>query len=236
MMMLRSNNSRLIVLATVVSACGVPVASKRAEGPLQSVSPASLCVTLGQVKPVGERQMEVTAPAMRAVVADSSAPIATLHFVYEGPSDGSAPLANGEVRRQIGLKLRAENTCNVVYVMWRIEPESGLAVSVKHNPGKRLHTECGTEGYRNVTPRQAGPVPALKPGDEHFLQAVMRDDELKVFIDHQLAWEGDLGPEAIAFAGPVGVRTDNGRFAFELAAVGTGGTSAADCAQVAASD
>ena len=33
-------------------------------------------------------------------------------------------------------KLRAEDACNLVYVMWRIEPQSRLVVSVKRNPGQ----------------------------------------------------------------------------------------------------
>lgn len=226
---------KCILLAALLSACSSPMAAKRSpQGTLQAISASNLCVTLGQVEKRGEHQLEVTSPAMRAVVADSRAQIATLHFVYEGPSAADAPLANGELRRQIGLKLRAEDTCNLVYVMWRIEPESQLVVSVKHNPGKHLHSECGAEGYRNVTPRHMGPLPALKPGDEHFLQAVMHEAELKVFVDHQLAWQGDVGAEALSFDGPVGLRTDNGRFAFELAAVGASGPPEHDCSQYAA--
>ena len=30
-----------------------------------------------------------------------------------------------DARRQVGLKLRARDGCNVVYVMWRIEPKAG---------------------------------------------------------------------------------------------------------------
>jgi hypothetical protein len=235
---LRKSTAIWILPAIVVSACSTPMASRRPEGAasLQAVSPANLCVTLGEVQKVGERQMEVTAPAMRAVVAGSTAPVATLHFLYEGPSAESAPLANGELRRQIGLKLRAQDTCNLVYVMWRIEPQAGLAVSVKHNPGKHLHSECGTEGYRSVSPRRTGTLPILVAGEPHFLQATMHENELKIFVDRQLAWEGDLGEDAASFDGPVGLRTDNGRFAFELEAMGAGGASPAHCDRYAASD
>ena len=41
----------------------------------------------------------------------------------------------GELRRQFGLKLRAQDACNLVYVMWRIEPASKLVVSIKCRTG-----------------------------------------------------------------------------------------------------
>jgi hypothetical protein len=48
-----------------------------------------------------------------------------------------------EMRRQSGLKLRAQNGCNLVYAMWRSEPESKLGVSVTRNPGLNASSERG---------------------------------------------------------------------------------------------
>jgi hypothetical protein len=57
--------------------------------------------------------------------------------------------------------LRAEDACNLVYLMWRIEPESRLVVSVKRNPGQHASAECGNRGYQNVKPRYSAPIPSL---------------------------------------------------------------------------
>jgi hypothetical protein len=156
---------------------------------------------------------------MRAVVLDSTPSVAEVAFVYEGPSETTQPLANGEVRRQIGLKLRAKDTCNVVYVMWRVEPTPGLSVQVKSNPGKSRHAECGANGYRSVTPARARPVGPPGVGVRHVLRAALQDDMLTVSIDGQETWHGPLGRDSMDFDGPVGIRTDNGRFRFELAAL-----------------
>lgn len=78
--------------------------------------------------------LSISGPQTRAVEKMSAAPVTILRFRYRGPSTIEKPLASGETRRQIGLKLRANNSCNVLYVMWRIEPEEELVVSIKSNP------------------------------------------------------------------------------------------------------
>ena len=60
---------------------------------------------------------------------------AEARFKYLGPTSQEARLGSGESRRQFGLRLRAQDPCNLVYAMWRIEPEPMLVVSVKRNPG-----------------------------------------------------------------------------------------------------
>src|SRR5262249_42100776 len=126
------------------------------------------------------------------------------------------PLASGELRRQIGLKLRAADGCNLVYVMWRLEPKAQLVVSTKLNPGKRTHRECGANGYVNLKPR-AGTSPAPPVvGSEHRLHAAIDGKLLRVWADRVLAWEGELPDAALALRGPAGVRSDNGAFTVEL--------------------
>lgn len=39
-----------------------------------------------------------------------------------------------------------------------------------------------------------------------------------VFVDNTLVWEGSVGPDALAFDGPVGIRSDNARLQIELRA------------------
>jgi hypothetical protein len=125
-------------------------------------------------------------------------------------------LGPAELRRQFGLKLRAQDACNLVYAMWRIEPESKLVVSVKSNPGQHSSAQCGNRGYRNIKPRRSTSVPVLRSGETHTLRAEMNGAEMKVFVDNSLVWEGSVGPAALAFDGPIGIRSDNARLQIEL--------------------
>jgi hypothetical protein len=80
------------------------------------------------------------------------------------------------------------------------------------------HAECGTHGYQNIQPTRALNVPVLEPGQTHTLRAQIDGTQMKVLIDGKVVWEGDIGSGALAFDGPVGVRSDNARFEFELLA------------------
>src|SRR5437870_3663128 len=106
------------------------------------IPPPKWCVTRGRVDAGGR----VGVPKMRAVLPDSDGNAAEVRFTYFGPSDVEEPLASGLPRRQIGLKLRAQDPCNLVYVMWRLHPEARIVVSVKRNPGKHASRECGNAG------------------------------------------------------------------------------------------
>jgi len=189
-------------------------ASAQPQAPLSGIARSQLCVTNGSVSTLPGGELEVDTPSSRAVVRMPSGQTAEVRFRYLGPSAQSKPLASGEMRRQIGLKLRAQDTCNLLYVMWHIEPDSGIAVSVKRNPGKRTHAECGAHGYVNLKPRVGTPMPRVLPGGAHRLRAELQGTELSVFADGHLAWEGSVGGQVLEFDGPVGFRTDNARFAF----------------------
>src|SRR5262249_46518401 len=140
-------------------------------GPLQSVTRRQLCVTTGAVIAAEHGVLRIDVREMRAVVSSGPARTVEARLRYIGPTTEGKRLASGELRRQFGLKLRAANTCNVVYVMWHIEPDSTLAVSVKRNPGMTTHAQCDAHGYRNLRPSRAAPVPALRPGEWHRLRA-----------------------------------------------------------------
>jgi hypothetical protein len=205
-----------VVAVSAVLSLTAPPASPDAK--LRPVSRADICVTEGTVEELPGQRLGVSVPKMRAYVNAPSPPIAEAHFTYLGSTGNEARLGSGELRRQFGLKLRAEDACNLVYAMWRIEPESKLVVSVKTNPGQRSSAECGNRGYRNIKPRRSAPVPVLRPGASHTLRAEMNGDEMKVFADNSLVWEGSVGPDALRFDGPVGMRSDNARLQIELRA------------------
>ena len=132
---------------------------------------------------------------MRAYLNALTSQSVEADFTYLGSTGNEARLGSGELRRQFGLKLRAQDACNLVYAMWRIEPESKLVVSVKSNPGQHSSAGCGNRGYRNVKPARSKPVPVLHPGSAHSLRAEMNGAEMKVFADNVLVWEGSVGPE-----------------------------------------
>src|SRR6266851_2815558 len=155
---------------------------------------------------------------MRAYLESWTRPNIEARFTYLGSTGNEARLDSGELRGQFGLKLRAQDACNLVYAMWRIEPESKLVVSIKTNPLQHTSAECGNRGYRNIKPRRSAPVPALRSGETHTLRAEMNGAEMKVSVDNSLVWQGSVGPDALAFDGPVGIRSDNARLQIELRA------------------
>jgi len=217
---------KMVLLACALVAGGSASADELARAPA-----ARWRVTRGHVEALADGRARVREPKMRAVVDASDGDAAELRFTYLGPSDGEARLASGELRRQVGLKLRAADGCNLVYVMWRIEPKAQLVVSLKRNPGQRTHAECGARGYRNLVAR-AGTQPApLAPNMEHRLHAKLDGRILRVWADRALAWEGDVGDEVLALRGPAGVRSDNAKLELELlvhAAAPSGIASAGD--------
>jgi hypothetical protein len=190
------------------------------KGPvLQRIDRSRLCVTNGVVSSSADGRLAIETSSSRATVQsgadDPADQIAEIRFHYLGPSHDSRPLASAQLRRQIGLKLRGEDSCNLIYAMWRIEPEAKVVVSIKRNAGQHAHRQCGAHGYVNFKPQDgSGPLP-VRPGESHTLRAELHGQDLTVTADGKVAWQGSLaGPTALP-VGPPGFRTDNGRFAFE---------------------
>lgn len=174
----------------------------------------ALRVECGQVLRDGPLRLRLRSGCVRLLLGYAPRSSLAIAFRYLGPSPDTAPLASGELRRQIGLKLRAKDTCNVVYVMWHLSGPSSLHVSVKSNPGRRLHTDCRDGGYLQVASRQA--LPSVGIGERHTLRARLAGRRLAVHADGSLVWEGTLPDAAFAFDGPAGLRSDNGNFDVEL--------------------
>lgn len=184
------------------------------------VRPEQLHVSAGRAQARADAGLLVTDACFRAVSAP--APSATLHFNYLGPTSDVALLGSGELRRQIGLKLRAQDTCNVVYVMWHIEPDAQIEVSVKHNPGMTTHAQCRDHGYSFVQPQRRARPPLVVAGGAYTLHAELHGRSLRVEANQRLAWQGVLPAAAFEFDGPIGVRSDNARYTMRL------GSSAAE--------
>ncbi len=205
-------------------------AAAAAEASFRAVSAADLCVTSGSIESLSSGQLRIDAPSVRAVMNGQNSRAAELTFTYRGPTNKTVHLSSGLPRRQLGLKLRAQNGCNLVYVMWRIIPEQRVTVQIKYNPGLKRYADCTNGGYRIVKPAKAGPVPMLAEGSSHRLRATLDGEALRVEVDDQPVWIGDLGSDAMTFDGPVGIRTDNVAMDFKLsvgsAALPTGQISA----------
>jgi hypothetical protein len=169
-----------------------------------------LCVTTGAIERTADG-LSIDGPEVRATLRKATAQAVELRFTYLGPSEATAPLASGEHRRQIGIKFRARDTCNVVYVMWHIAPDTKIEIAVKRNPAMHSHAECGDRGYINMEP-PAAVMPPIGPGSTHILRGILRGNSLEVYADNTLAFNGSLARGLLDFDGPVGLRTDNARF------------------------
>jgi hypothetical protein len=198
----------ILLIATAVLA--LPAQS------LRPLSRAQLCVTEGALEPGADEAFTVTTPKMRAAARVPVGDAAEMRFTYLGPTVAQSTLGSGAVREQLGLKLRALDACNLVYVMWRLTPEPRLVVQTKSNPGQHLSRECTNHGYRTVKPRLSASLPALTPGQSQTLGAQLLGSELRASVDGRTVWQGELG-SAGASGGPVGVRSDNVRLTFVLA-------------------
>ena len=165
----------------------------------------SICVTKGAIGPGSV----IDAPTFRGVALGTSGEAARVDFVYQGRSRGERALASGQVRRQIGLKLRAADGCNLVYVMWRLDPRPIVEAAVKVNPGARTHAECGARGYTKLRPTTYDGAADPVIGQRYALSAQIAGDELSAWIDDRLVWQGALPSQIRYMAGPSGLRSDN---------------------------
>jgi hypothetical protein len=194
-----------------------------------TIGRSDLCVTEGSINATNGAGMSVEVAKMRAYATVPMLQAAEIRFRYAGGTASQAALGSGQMRRQFGLKLRAQDPCNLVYVMWRIEPESKLVVSVKRNPSEHTSAECGNRGYTNIKPRKTSALPVLRAGVSHDLRAEMKNEEVRVFVDDHEVWEGNVGSDAANLNGPVGIRSDNARLEFDLRARGAGNGRRLSC-------
>jgi len=202
-----------------------PPDSKASADGFKQVSRAELDVSDGKVGEKSDGSLTIDSPEVRATQRAKTAKAARLVFTYLGPTKETAKLASGQVARQIGLKLRAKNTCNLLYVMWKLEEKERVAVSVKRNPGKSTHAECGAKGYVNIKPTfQERPekFPSAKDGKLHTLEAEVlkrSNDEYELIVkaDGNVVWKGSIEAKLLDdIDGPAGFRSDNGKFTFKF--------------------
>lgn len=211
-----SSISFAAIVAALLICIPVALGYARAGAALRRVTLDDLRLTNGAVVVMPDGELAIDTPSSRGVVRNvptsSVDQAAEIRFRYLGPSKADKPLASGELRRQIGLKLRAADSCNVIYVMWHIAPDARIAVSVKRN-ATHSHAQCGVHGYETIAPdKQSTPGP-IREGEVRTLRAELRGRTLTVRVDGKRVWQGVLASEPPA--GPPGFRTDNARFVLE---------------------
>jgi hypothetical protein len=224
--MFKTRPGRLIVLAAVGASLAAAGAYAAAKPSYQPLGVANLQVTEGTIAPAGPKSTMHTAdPAMRAVALHGRrhASSAQLWFRYQGESTTTVPLGSGQIRRQIGLKLRAADPCNLLYVMWHAYPDNVIEISVKSNPGQTTSAQCGNAGYTEIAEIPLGAGDGTADHGVHRLEAHTRrtaagDLAVSVYKDEALLRRVKI-PAALSagLEGPVGVRSDNGDYLFRLA-------------------
>jgi len=183
------------------------------------LQPSDFDVPDGKIEKAAGNRLMVSTKEMRATLKFKTEQNVAVKFTYLGPTAEVSRLGSGEVRSQFGIKLRAQDTCNIVYIMWHFAPDQKIAVSVKRNPGKRTHEECLDYGYiNNIKPRVTAQPPPVHVDQAHVLSASMKGSNLSVTADNRVVWQGDLGRVALEFDGPVGLRSDNAHVVFDFQA------------------
>jgi hypothetical protein len=214
------NARRRIALLGLAAAIGVTPTVAAGAPAFKAVRASQLEITEGTISPAGKVTLRTRSGAMRAVVRDGGqhASAGRLRFKLLGPSLDVKPLGSGLVRRQIGLKLRSSDPCNLLYVMWHADPDHAIEVQVKSNPGQTTSAQCGNRGYQELAT-----IPMPAPDKRvHTLEARTRrlaDGSLilAVYTDGKLLRRMTLPASLTAgLAGPVGVRSDNGDYLFRL--------------------
>ena len=173
-----SSISFAAIVAALLICIPVALGYARAGAALRRVTLDDLRVTNGAVVVTPDGDLAIDTPSSRGVVRNvptsSVDQAAEIRFRYLGPSKADKPLASGELRRQIGLKLRAADSCNVIYVMWHIAPDARIAVSVKRNAAHR-HAQCGVHGYVSIAPdKQSTPRPISGRRGAHAARGIAR--------------------------------------------------------------
>ncbi len=202
-----------LAMMLLVSTLATPLFSQTPA--LRPIAQADLDVTDGRVA-TSNGHLLVDVPEMRAILRIPRTRLIEVPFTYVGPTEATSKLADGSVRLQFGLKLKAQDACNLVYVMWRMAPKPDLVVSMKHNAGMHSSSQCRDGGYQNLKPEKWGHLPELQPGSSHMIRAEINKQDLQVSIDGLLMWEGKLPSEAMLFDGPAGLRSDNVHVQFDV--------------------
>jgi hypothetical protein len=185
---------------------------------VHKLSTIALALNLGLIPPPTASPFDVTdgeitgnasdyhvgTAEMRATIKDSQGSMLITTFRYRGATKSVSKLADGEVRHQFGLALRAQDICNRVYIMLHFDTDE-VFVQVKRNPGETTHEQCGDNGYTTVASWRVSPI---VQNQSYYLSAKITGHAIAVNTEgstHVVA----LPLTAFSFDGPAGIRSDN---------------------------
>jgi hypothetical protein len=215
----------LALAAVTLGLLSAPAQTKAPADGFKQVPRMALDVTDGKVEETRDGFLNITSPEVRATQQQAKgAKAARVVFTYHGTTKEESKLASGAVAHQFGLKLRAKNTCNLLYVMWKFEDKERINVSVKRNPGKSTHKECGANGYTGIkaTFEEKTAFPSAMDGKPHTLEAAVSKPnagayELVVKADTKIVWKGSIEAKMLDdIDGPAGFRSDNASVTFKF--------------------
>ncbi len=172
--------------------------------------------TLGNLTLTPHGKYATTSSKLRTKLQSHEGSHLKARFLYQGPTEEISALASGRIREQFGFFLRALNQCNGLYVMIRLGPKIQIAVQSKINPGESTHAGCEANGYNTLQPTfTRSPTRQIGPGDSCLLGSIIKDDQLRVYFDQELVWQGQV-PSALPNPGYAGIRSDNVKIEFEI--------------------
>ena len=179
-------------------------------GPGSPAQALPICLSAGEAHRQDGRLL-IEAPITRAVVPNADGDRGGVEVELLGLTPKQVPAASGRVLQQVGLRLRMQDACNGIYVMWPLGDSPRIRVMVKHNEGQSRFAECGARGYKIMRPETASDIAPLTVGQPRRLEAALRDDELTVMVDGRIGWKGHVSTDATRLPGYAGFRTDNAR-------------------------
>lgn len=153
---------------------------------------------------------------LRAKSLETPASGLEMTFTYQGKTAVAKNLKSGKPRVQLGCYLAAQNQCNLLYAMWRIEPEPGIFVQTKSNLNKSTHQECGNNGYTTVKPIFKKKIGAPTVNQNYRYSCELKGSTLTVKVDNEKVWSGTVDLKNLDPKGYSGVRSDNALWQFSL--------------------
>jgi len=171
-------------------------------------------VTKGKISSTQSGKLFISSTAVRAVSGTATPQEVILRFRYLGPTKKMHSLASGKERHQIGLKIEAENACNLLYVMYRISPKPALALQLKLNPYESRSRQCSNDGYSTLASETLTTAMLDSRTDEIYVRR--EGARLSAGLDGETLISIELPVGARELRGKLGLRSDNGIFEAEL--------------------
>ena len=122
-----------------------------------AVGSENLCVTEGAVQNSSGERLTVDAPKMRAYVNAWTSQAIEARFTYLAPTAEETKLGSGEIRRQFGLKLRAQNAVTWCTPCGALSPSRKLWFPSKEIPTRPEAPSAETAATRTSSPSTLAP-------------------------------------------------------------------------------